>query len=168
MCPMTGVHDDAKLILCGVMLYVYSFNIQSPHGRKKLSAKSKRSTGPLASFRNKKKKRAFFEDDRRPYIIEIDEETDLDLMAVLTDRAMPPFMDLVNTQTLPSSSHKLDDSSGLISGEAKLLTSKEIKVMRRVKVGSSSGRGNLKFPINQIFQEAYSRLCFPLRSKNPV
>lgn len=127
--------------------------------------------------KKRKKKRVLFEDDRRPYVVELDEETDLDMMAVLSDRASPSHMEFVNTQSVPGSSLRsgelseggaadvMGDTWSPRGGQVKV---KEIKVMRRVKLAAGiAARGGINPLINQVFQEAYARLCFPLRAKTP-
>jgi hypothetical protein len=127
--------------------------------------------------KKKKKKRVLFEDDRRPYVVELDEETDLDMLAVLSDRAAPAHLEFVNTQVVPGSSlpDELlegcgggDEAQGILWAEKGSVQVKEIKVMRRVKIDNgTASRGGINPLINQIFQEAYARLCFPLRTKSP-
>lgn len=124
--------------------------------------------------KKKKKKRVMFEDDRRPYVVELDEETDLDMLAVLSDRTTPTHMEVVNTQVVPGSTmdaseHGQDMPSSALADESLgPFVIKEIKVMRRVKLDArTAARGGINPLLNQIFQDAYARLCFPLRTKSP-
>lgn len=104
-------------------------------------------------------KKKLYEDDRKPFVIEVDEETDLDLMCVLSDRYLPDNIKLVNTQIVPDCEMKSFPYPPLI---------KEIKVVKRVKLpqrSASSGlRGGINHVLTDFFQKTYSRLCFNLRS----
>ena len=175
----------ACIHICGTA-YVNS-SIKSPPLSRRISGGKDRfnahfSLSAMNRRRNakkKKKKRVLFEDDRRPYVVELDEETDLDMMAILSDRTAPSHMEFVNTHVVPGSlldlTESLDapvgsdrQSEELISSATSSLKVKEIKVMRRVKVDSRAvARGGINPLINQAFQDAYARLCFPLRTKTP-
>ena len=114
----------------------------------------------------KKKKRMMFEDDHRPYVVELDEETDLDMKAILSDRAIPPNMEFVNTHVIPGEGGDLREGNLDLNVKDNPVRVKEIKVMRRVKIPSNViARGGINPIVSGIFQEAYARLCFPLRSK---
>jgi hypothetical protein len=61
----------------------------------KESVRTTSSTAKTTSLK-KKLKKSVYQDDRQPYILEVDEETDADLNAVLKDYVVPNGFDMVN------------------------------------------------------------------------
>lgn len=98
----------------------------------------------------RRRKKVFYKDDRPPFILEIDEETDADLSAVVDDWAPPIGMDMVNTLLVPGSRLHPD-------GEGQHVT-----LMRRCKL-SSKQHISLNTMLSQLFTDMYLRLCYNVR-----
>lgn len=69
--------------------------------QKKQAKSSKNGNGQLITapaVRFKPKKKLIFKDDRLPFLLEIDDETDLDIHAILSDWSCPTGFEFVNLQ----------------------------------------------------------------------
>jgi hypothetical protein len=124
-----------------------------------------------------------YKDDRPPFVLEVDDETDADISAVLGDWTVPVGFDMVNLSVsnffsliiagfIVTSSQSVPGSREVLKG-----LGRDVTVLRRGKLqnrkGSSSssmggaGESSLSHLLNRLFHEAYMRLCFTVRSMVP-
>ena len=132
-------------------------------------------------------KRVVFKDDRPPFILELDDETDVDISAVLSDWVVPIGFDMVNISFVPGC-WKAERPSGLgrnlvIMRRGKLSSSKApVSVLRAINSSTNRsktggivqsgpvgplGGSALTNLLNKLFQEAYLRLCFSVKDMTP-
>ena len=102
----------------------------------------------------KKARRVLFKDDRPPFLLDIDEETDADLSAVIEDWEAPLGIDIVNTMFVPGSSLHPE-------GEGQQLT-----LVKRSKLGLRQHNSSLIAVIGRMFKEMYLRMCYSVRSSS--
>jgi len=98
-------------------------------------------------------KKQLFKDERPPFVLEIDEETDVDITAAIRDFESPIGFDFVNLPLVPGGRF-------IPTGNGRMIT-----LFKRVKLG---GRGNKSLGtmgehLNQLFKHEYLRLCFAVR-----
>eukprot|EP01038_Epipyxis_sp_PR26KG_P009930 gene9930-13358_t len=110
----------------------------------------------------KAKKRIIFKDDRPPFLFEIDDETDSDIVAVLSDWFPPNGIDMVNLSFVP--------------GESQIPVGfgRNISILRRGKISQSNSNNvmmnstnNLNKNLQSLFRDAYLRLCFSVKFLMP-
>ena len=112
-------------------------------------------------------RRGVFRDDRPPVVLEIDDETDIDMMAVLSDWRSPyDDMRVVNLCSMPGST------------DVYLSGGRNVTILLRSKINGnmyrnrqSGGRvdasGDLNHLFSKLFKDAYSRICFSVRTMMP-
>ena len=144
--------------------------------------------------------RGVFVDDRPPYVLEVDEETDIDLLASLADKRAPFGMAIVNTEVVPtiplmrsggewcgterSVDERADDCNLSTDDVAFALLphvvlpainmvdlqrkAKSLCAVRRARLTHKlRTQGNASLLLQNLFQAAYSRLCFSVRKLMP-
>jgi hypothetical protein len=112
-------------------------------------------------------------DERQPYVIETDEETDTDLQAVLSDWAAPLGMVMANLTKLPLGVERDRDKDRDIHGEYLPILygpGRQVSVVKRGKleiVGKrGSGHGE-QDRLSALFIDAYMQLCYSIRVMQP-
>lgn len=108
--------------------------------------------------------RMVYVDERRPFVFEVEEETDVDMMAVLMERALPPGISIVNTQYVKGSADKVD-GNGLrhVTVQCRV----KLPVLGKAHASSGAGGVSLNQHLTKLFQDVYARLCFSLRNMQP-
>jgi hypothetical protein len=124
-------------------------------------------TSKFMLAKKRKEKKAVYKDDRIPYILEVDDETDADILSVLQDWIAPTGIDMVNIGKMPTKYE-------IIIG-----TGRQVTVIRRGRLidqrilsSSASHRASitsvsLNSVLNRLFQEAYLKLCFTVKNMIP-
>ena len=126
-----------------------------------VEAEEDKNTKPGNRRRNK---RRLYRDDKAPFVLEIEDETDEDIMSVLLDMELPAGIQLVTSEFLPANGTGTGGSTQESSSVCMLMT------MMRVKWDTTTrGTRNNQW-LSGLFQYLYSKLCdsFPDAASNPV
>lgn len=100
-------------------------------------------------------RRQIFKDTRPPIIFEIDDDTDADVMAILSDWRPPKLVEIVNLSYVPGSPRSnVIESVGM-----------NITVLSRSKLSGHITQRNAL--LSKVFHDVYSRLCFKVRQLIP-
>jgi hypothetical protein len=124
------------------------------------------------------RKRYVFTDDRAPFILEVDDETDTDLLAVLNDWMSPKGFDFATIERLTSepwysSSTHSATSNMLLQGYGRQVTIlRRTRLLDRTRGASVLATGanstfGLSSSLNRLFQEAYAKICYTVRNMRP-
>lgn len=108
--------------------------------------------------RRRRRRRRLYRDEKLPFVLEIDDETDEDFLTVLLDKALPDGIRLCTTGHMPGTSISNNtDRSGQM-----------VMAMLRYKWNPSTRgtRSNLLF--SSLFQELFSRLCHRIKDFAPA
>ncbi|CAM9245284.1 unnamed protein product, partial [Chrysoparadoxa australica] len=113
------------------------------------------SDGWQGSSSTRRRKRRY-KDTKSAFVMEIDDETDEDTMAVLMERHQPPGVLLVSGQHPPGGSSELVSAQLLIS-------------MQRAKLGNGqeASSGKLSATLGTLHNDALATLCFKVRDLVP-
>lgn len=88
-----------------------------------------------------------YRDNRQPFVLEIDEETDEDIMSVLMERQMPAAITIANTEFVPGEPTPTGPGNVIVA-------------MKRIKWVESQRNTRLNRFITTMFHDVYSRLVF--------
>jgi hypothetical protein len=103
--------------------------------------------------KQKSRQRRMYRDIRQPFILELDDETDEDIMTVLMEKQVPLAMSITNTETVPG-------EVAAPVGPGNLLVA-----IKRVKWVESQRAVRLNRFIASIFHDIYLRLLFQVRDR---
>jgi hypothetical protein len=107
----------------------------------------------LSQAKRKKFKKQLFKDERAPFVVEIDEETDVDISAAVEDFDPPIGFDFVNLPLVPG-------CRMVPTGDGRMVT-----LFKRVKLNSLSKNktATMGERLDNLFKHEYLRLCFAVR-----
>eukprot|EP01039_Chlorochromonas_danica_P008191 gene8189-9036_t len=152
---------------------------KQPSNKSRSSKEDKMTTATASlhiatSTKERKSRKIVFRDDRAPYILEVDDETDSDIISVLMDFMPPLGFDMVNLSKVPGRKDGLHGVGRYVSvlRRSQLLPNKGTPAylsslsnpatnsFRDYEVGPTS-------VLNKLFHEAYIKLCYSLKSMVP-
>ena len=112
---------------------------------------------------HRRRRRRMYRDDKAPFVLEIDDETDEDFLSVLLDKKLPPGIRMCTSQYIP----------GFGTGKGgrfhESMDGQMIMSMIRFQWNPAALRGtrsNLLF--SSLFQELFGKLCAQLTSIGPA
>lgn len=110
----------------------------------------------------RRRRKRLYRDDKTPFVLEIDDETDEDLLSVLLDKQLPEGIRLCTTSTMPDFGTGAGGSNSEFAGGPMV-----VAMLRYTWQASTRGtRSNLLF--STLFQELYSRLCEKVKKFAPA
>ena len=123
------------------------------------ASSNRKKMGSARSARRRRRRRRHYDDAREPFVLEVDDETDEDIMSVLMDHLPPPGISLVNTQYVPG----CDNGAIGTLAEAVLVVQRIplAKYLNRVK----DARKNIE--LASIFKKLVKSLTFKIRQAAP-
>jgi len=111
----------------------------------------------------RRRRRRLYRDDKVPFVLEIDDETDEDFLSVLLERQLPKGIRLCTTSHMP------DFGYGVSDVQSKDVSGQMVLAMLRYKwnaAGTRGTRNNLIF--SSLFQQLFSKLCTRIQDFAPA
>ena len=110
----------------------------------------------------RRRRKKLYRDDKTPFVLEIDDETDEDLLSVLLDKQLPEGIRLCTTCKMP------DFGTGAGGALSEFAGGPMVVAMLRYtwKATTRGTRSNLLF--STLFQELYARLCEKIKEFAPA
>lgn len=123
---------------------------------------TKQIIAPTGDRVRRRRRKRLYRDDKTPFVLEVDDETDEDLLTVLLDKQPPEGIRLCTTSTMP------DFGTGAGGSMSEFSSGPMIVAMLRYtwKATTRGTRSNLLF--STLFQELYARLCEKLKDFAPA
>jgi C2 domain len=109
----------------------------------------------------RRRRRRMYRDDKLPFVLEIDDETDEDFLSVLLDKRLPGGIRLCSTAQMPAFNHAIGERSQAVNGQM-------VMAMLRFNWDPTTRgtRSNLLF--SGLFQELFSQLCKKIQDYSPA
>jgi len=103
-----------------------------------------------------------YRDDKSPFVLEIDDETDEDLMSVLLEQMLPQGVRLTTCQHLPDHGCGNGGLVDEVSNEQLVMS------MLRVKWNPQSRVTRSNHYFSSLFQELFAKICTSIQHMKPV
>lgn len=111
----------------------------------------------------RRRRRRKYRDDKAPFVLEIDDETDEDFLSVLLDKNLPEGIRMCTSQTMP------EFGTGLGSKPHQYTDGQMVMSMLRFQWKSSALRGTRSNQFfSSLFQELFAKLCSQLDGCSPA
>ncbi|GKY92086.1 hypothetical protein MPSEU_000180000 [Mayamaea pseudoterrestris] len=110
----------------------------------------------------RRRKKKIYRDDKTPFVLEIDDETDEDFLSVLLDKQLPEGIRMCTTGRMPGF------EGGLVGYDSCLMNGQLVMAMLRWKWNPNirGTRSNLLF--SSLFQELFAQLCAKIDMFKPA
>ncbi|CAJ1956513.1 unnamed protein product [Cylindrotheca closterium] len=120
--------------------------------------------GQLATRKGqRRRRRRKYRDDKAPFVLEIDDETDEDFLSVLLDKNLPEGIRMCTSQSMP------EFGTGIGSKPHQRTDGQIVMSMLRFQWDSSALRGTRSNQFfSSLFQELFAKLCSQLASYSPA
>jgi hypothetical protein len=119
-------------------------------------------TEPTRASDGRRRRRRIYRDDKAPFVLEIDDETDEDILSVLLDQQLPPGVRMCTSQHIP------DFGTGTGGERAETSNAPTVMAMLRVKWDPSGKAFRNNNFFSGLFQNLYAKLCSSIENLAPV